>query len=391
MAARAGAVAKTSLIILGGGLAGGLIALALAERRPDVAVSIVEAGETLGGNHLWSFFESDIDEANSALIGPLIIHRWTAYDVRFPGFIRTIEQPYCSITSAHFDQVVRAASPAVVHATVATATQTSVALTDGRTITADAVIDTRGSGDLSAFDCGWQKFVGQSLRLAKPHGLFRPVVMDATVDQSDGYRFVYLLPFGSDEIFVEDTYYSDTPDLNVSALTERIAAYVAAQGWQLAAPTHSETGVLPVLMGGDFERFWPASDPLPRAGARAALIQPLTSYSLPDAVRFAAWFAAQPNLVSVDTRAYAKHHWQSGRPYGTRPASFVGARPFLSVEPRLRSWGKFVEVRNRHRRRVRRPRPRYSPPVGGGSDDDRRGTRQTRWTRVPLAPRRPCV
>ncbi|MEO5640569.1 MAG: lycopene beta-cyclase CrtY [Sphingomicrobium sp.] len=306
-----------SLIILGGGLAGGLIALALAERRPEVRVMIVEAGGTLGGNHLWSFFGSDIAAAERPLVEPLIVHRWPAYDVRFPAYQRTIEQPYHSITSKRLDAVVRAALPAdaIVHAVVDVATPRSVRLAGSRSLEADAVIDARGAGDLSALDCGWQKFVGQTLHLARPHGLIRPVVMDATVDQSEGYRFVYLLPFGPSEIFVEDTYYRETPDLDVPAFTARIATFAAAQGWEVAAPNHIETGILPVLMGGDFKRFWPATDQLARAGARAALFQPLTSYSLPDAVRFAVWFASQPDLAAADTRAYALHHWRSGGYY----------------------------------------------------------------------------
>lgn len=306
-----------SLIILGGGLAGGLIALALAERRPEVRVTIVEAGATLGGNHLWSFFGSDIAARERALVEPLIVHRWPAYDVRFPAHQRTIEQPYHSITSERLDAVVRAKLPAdaIIHAVAESATPRTVQLADGRILEADAVIDARGGGDLTAIDCGWQKFVGQTLRLDRPHGLTRPVVMDARVDQAEGYRFVYLLPFGPSEVFVEDTYYSESPELDVPALTGRIAAFVAAQGWEIAAPNHSETGVLPVVMGGDFDRFWPAADPLARGGARAALFQPLTSYSLPDAVRFAAWFAAQPDLATADTRAYAHRHWRSGGYY----------------------------------------------------------------------------
>ena len=306
-----------SLIILGGGLAGGLVALTLAARRPEVAVTIVEAGETLGGNHVWSAFESDVAPGERGLVEPLIGHRWTEYDVRFPGHRRTIDQVYQSIRSDRFDEVVRAALPdsAIVRGTVTAATPTSATLDDGRTLTADAVLDTRGGGDLSALVCGWQKFVGQSFFLAEPHGITRPVVMDATVDQAEGYRFVYLLPFGPNEIFVEDTYYSDTPDLDVPQLTKRIADYARAQGWQVAAPNHLEMGVLPVLMDGDFDRFWPAADPLARAGARAGLIQPLSSYTLPDAVRFAAWYAAQPDLAEADTRGYAKRHWQQGRFY----------------------------------------------------------------------------
>ena len=103
---------RPDLIILGGGLAGGLVALALAARRPDLKVTIVEAGETLGGNHVWSFFDSDIAPADRALVEPLIVHRWPGYDVRFPGHSRTIGEPYNSIESEHFDRVVRAALPA---------------------------------------------------------------------------------------------------------------------------------------------------------------------------------------------------------------------------------------------------------------------------------------
>ena len=57
---------RPDLIILGGGLAGGLVALALASKRPDLGVVIVEAGETLGGNHVWSFFDADVDAGPTA-------------------------------------------------------------------------------------------------------------------------------------------------------------------------------------------------------------------------------------------------------------------------------------------------------------------------------------
>ena len=52
--------------------------------------------------------------------------------------------------------------------------------------------------------------------------------MDATVEQIDGYRFIYLLPTGEHEIFVEDTYYSDAPEQDVTTISGRIAAYAAA-------------------------------------------------------------------------------------------------------------------------------------------------------------------
>ena len=140
--------------------------------------------------------------------------------------------------------------------------------------------------------------------------------MDATVDQADGYRFVYCLPFSPTELFVEDTYYSDTPDIDPGELKCRIAAYAEARGWKVAAVSREESGVLPVVMGGDFDAFWPAGDRLARGGVRAGLFHPLTSYSLPDAVRFAGWLARDAPLggeLGPATRRLALRHWRRGR------------------------------------------------------------------------------
>ena len=50
------------------------------------------------------------------------------------------------------------------------------------------------------------------------HEVTRPVIMDARVEQLGGYRFVYVLPLGEHEIFIEDTYYQDEPTLDVPVL-----------------------------------------------------------------------------------------------------------------------------------------------------------------------------
>jgi lycopene beta-cyclase len=165
--------------------------------------------------------------------------------------------------------------------------------------------------------------------------------MDASVDQMDGYRFVYLLPWDDHTIFVEDTYYSDTPDLDVAMLDDRIAAYAKARGWN-AESIHREDGVLPVVHGGDFDRYWPASDPIARAGVRAGLFQPMTGYSLPDAVRFALWLARQPlDGLPAASRAYAKAHWRDGSYYRMLGKMLFGAaRP----EERWRIFSRFYRL-----------------------------------------------
>ncbi|MEO7505495.1 MAG: lycopene beta-cyclase CrtY [Sphingomicrobium sp.] len=302
---------RPDLIILGGGLAGGLTALALRRARPDLALIIVEPGERIGGNHLWSYFASDIHEADRWLVDPLAAHRWPGYRVRFPAHERRIAEPYRTIESEALDAAVRASGTTVIRARATNATPTEVTLDDGKVLAAGAVLDTRGLTQVPAgLSCSWQKFVGQLLDVPAGHGLAKPLVMDARVNQADGYRFVYCLPFSPTRVFVEDTYYADTPDLHQAELTARIAAYASAQGWAVAAISRTESGVLPVVTGGDFDLFWPAADILARGGVRAGLFHPLTSYSLPDAVRFAAAFAADPAL---DTRSYAKAHWRRGR------------------------------------------------------------------------------
>jgi lycopene beta-cyclase len=49
---------KCDVAIVGGGLAGGLIALALAKMRPELHVVLIEQGQSFGGNHIWSYFAS---------------------------------------------------------------------------------------------------------------------------------------------------------------------------------------------------------------------------------------------------------------------------------------------------------------------------------------------
>lgn len=312
--------APPDMLIAGGGLAGGLIALALAKARPDLRVEIVEAGPAIGGNHLWSFFDSDVTEGERALLAPLVAHRWEGYDVRFPHHRRTLAGGYNSIPSANLAVAVARALPAdAVHtATAITAiAPEAVTLADGRTLPAHAVIDARNAADLATLDCGWQKFVGRELALPRPHGLSRPIVMDATVPQIDGYRFVYVLPFSADTLFIEDTYYSGTPDLDVAAIEARIADYATAHGWNGATVTGGETGVLPVVVGGDFDALWESGAAgVAKVGAAAALFHPTTGYSLPDAARTALWIAGQPDLDPATLhdrlRARAAAHWRGG-------------------------------------------------------------------------------
>lgn len=327
---------RYDIAIAGGGLSGSMIALMLADRRPDLSVALIEAGPAIGGNHIWSFFATDIAEKNRDLVEGLAAARWNGgYDVRFPAYRRTLSTPYRSIPSENLADAVAKALPAeAIHTGKAVTALDSegIDMADGSRIEAGGVIDARGLTRemLADLDGGWQKFAGVMLRLAMPHKITRPIVMDATVQQKDGYRFVYVLPFSADEVFVEDTYYSDTRSLDAETLFARIDDYAQGRGWTVVKKTRKETGVLPVVTGGDFARFRShGTSGVAKAGVRAGLFQPLTSYSLPDAVRLASAIADADAHDSASlaalTEAHAAAHWRNGGFYRMLARMLFGA------------------------------------------------------------------
>ena len=302
------------MVIAGGGLAGCLTALALAKLRPELPILLVEQELRFGGNHIWSFFDSDVAPDDRWLVDPFVAARWDSYDVRFPERVRTLPTGYNSSRSELLDRVVRERLPSSccrIGAAITEVAPDAVTI-GGERIEALAVIDARGAAQLGTLELGWQKFVGRDYRTVAPHGLERPIVMDACVDQSDGYRFVYCLPFAEDRLLIEDTYYSADAALQPKAIGDRIEAYAAAQGWALAAVEKEEVGVLPVAMGGDFDAFWPAGDGQARIGLRGGFFHPTTGYSLPDAVRVALLIARQADFAGIAgvLRTEAKRLWR---------------------------------------------------------------------------------
>ena len=299
-------VTEADALIVGGGLASSLIALRLRRARPQLKVIVLERDQRLGGEHTWCHFASDVSQAISDWLGPLIVHDWPGYEVRFPAHRRTLTTRYRAITSARLHAVMREllGPDAWLGVEAADVRPQAVRLADGRRLTAPLVIDARGPRRTARLALGWQKFLGQEARLAAPHGLTRPVVMDATVSQVDGYRFLYLLPTAPDRVLIEDTRYSDAPALDRAGLAADIATYARSQGWTIAEIAREESGVLPIALAGDIDAYWDESTAeTAEAGMRAALFHPTTGYASPDAARQAELIAGLPELTTAAVRA----------------------------------------------------------------------------------------
>lgn len=300
-------------VIVGGGLAGSLAAWRLHAARPSLAVELVEAGPTLGGNHTWSCHATDLPPAALEWLAPAVAAEWPAHRVAFPGFTRTLDAAYCSLTSARLHAAVTAAlGPRVrCHSPVDLVTPTRVRLLDGATLEARVVIDARGATAIDV-PLGWQTFLGQEIACARPHGVVTPVIMDATVPQAGAFKFVYVLPLSPTRLLVEDTAYADTPGVDPAAARTAIAAYIAREGWVVSHVVREETGSLPIPLGGRIEAFWTGDQP--RIGMRAGLFHPTTGYSLPDAVATAEALAAMdltaPERVYSGVRSLAARRWE---------------------------------------------------------------------------------
>jgi lycopene beta-cyclase len=319
--------ATYTYILVGGGLQNGLVAMALLAAQPGVRLALVERSSALGGNHIWCFHAEDVPEGARAFVSPLVAHRWPGYEVAFPGHRRALETPYAAVTCEALDRVVRerlAAAPGCdlfLDSEAVEIGASKVRLRDGRALRGELVIDARGptAATVDAARTGYQKFVGLELRLARPHGLERPVLMDATVPQTDGFRFFYTLPLDRDRLLVEDTYFSDTPDLDREAIHGEIRAYAAAHGHAVAEVVREERGILPLPWQGPAGREdGPGQGPL-QAGYQGGWFHPVTGYSFPLAVRLAQYIAETP-VAEVLGRALtrlARDHRKQAR-YGYR-------------------------------------------------------------------------
>lgn len=322
--------ARHDIVIVGGGLAGGLIALALHRHAPDCRFVVVEAGRSLGGHHRWSWFETDIRPKARALMSGFALNGWDeGYDITFPRLGRTLPTSYRSLASAEFHRALTAELPpecVMLDTKAASLDAGGVTLVDGTRLAAKRVIDCRPFKPSKALNGGWQVFLGQQFRCETPHGLTRPVIMDASVDQvapygnGAAYRFVYVLPLSPTDVFIEDTYYADQPKMDAEVLKGRVAEYAHRSGWK-GEVVDQEAGILPVISGGDFNAALAevAIPGVALAGARGGFSHPLTSYTLPfavdNALAIAHLIAKRPDLSGAELAAFcqrrSKRHWRA--------------------------------------------------------------------------------
>ena len=250
--------------IAGGGLAGCLLLVALKNKWPDVTVELHEKSSILCGDHTWSFHHDDVPKAFWPWLEPLVTRSWPFYQVFFPRYDRQFNSKYYSIKSIDLAQkILEQYSDSV--------------FLDSPLDLAQADFIAAGWPPMSKPESfGYQKFVGLEVTTAEPHGLKGPILKDVRQPQTDGYRFFYVLPWSDRKLLIEDTYYSNTPDLNLEKIKAEILRYAESRQWKIKEITSFEKGSLPLEMIRQDPQNSNKS-----FGAAAGLAHPVTGYTLP--------------------------------------------------------------------------------------------------------------
>ena len=282
------------MVILGAGLSGLLTAWRCLELNPKLKITLIDANSEIAGDHTWSFNLNDIDTELQKWVRPFIAHQWEAYDVKFPTRQRTLNITYCTGNSETLKSCVR---PLIdsgrltlkLNSRVQDINEDTVFLEGGEEIQSALILDARGFEPNPERYLGYQKFVGHVIRTEQPHGVERPIIMDATVRQLGGYRFVYCLPYSDTELLVEDTYYTDGADMKSQEVDARIRDYIESQlnitSYEVA---RRETGILPITIAIKPDVYAPMS-----IGIRGGYYHAVTGYSFPDAAKVADKLAHQ--------------------------------------------------------------------------------------------------
>ena len=331
------------VIFVGAGLANCLAAARLRLSHPHLKISLLEAASDLTRlRRTWSFHSEDFTvQGATALLSWLDQFQpicWRGYDVYFPNLERHLHGEYRSIRSDLFFAKIHKLLGEVIElgqrVESIDGASGQVHLADGSLRKAAVVFDGRGDHPKRPYRCAYQKFVGLEVETKDEHGLTVPRLMDATVAQIDGFRFIYVLPIGPRRLLIEDTRYSNDAAIDRNQFCNEIHRYALKQGWSIERVLESESGCLPIPLHSKMRPDLGDGRQL-SIGLRSGLFHPVTGYSILFASLFADWLARQdwqnPSLLPKLIRQRQSRFWRK-----TQFFRRLNNMLFLAAPPQLR-------------------------------------------------------
>lgn len=287
------------MLIAGGGLAGCLAALALARHRPDVPVLIVEERETFGGPGFHHVFEEELDGEALALVEPLAVASWPGFYVAFDQFSRKLKAPCLGFDGPALHRAMTetlAPNQYRLGVKVVAVRDDALVLDGGEEIKAEGAIDARGAANLSQLDVGYEARLERRYRFAAPHGVDRPVLIDATANGGGGSHFFQVAPLDDERLIVADISLADR-NLPGEQAAARLDHYVSLRGWRGGEIEDGAVVTRPLPRGGDFAAFWRIGGArVAKLGLRGGFVHPVTGRTVADGAHAAMLLAAQQDF-----------------------------------------------------------------------------------------------
>lgn len=319
-------------MIAGKPAAGCLAALALAQRRPDVPLLIVEEKERFGGEGFRLLFDNELDD--SSLVMPMAEHRWPGFYVAFPEYSRNLKAPLAGFApEALHRTMINTLKPNQYRlgTKVVAVRDDALVLDGGETIKAEGALDARGTANLSMLELLYEARVEREYRFEAPHRVDRPVLIDTTADPNGSLGFIQCIPLSDERLIVADIVISDRALPDGQAPT-RLDRYVKLRGWKTAAVEAEHSLARPLPHDGDFGAFWRIGGArVAKLGLRGGFLNPLTGRAVSDGVRTALQLAQQREFSGAALHdlfeEQAKQLWRKRDFHRAVNATLAGAKP----------------------------------------------------------------
>jgi lycopene beta-cyclase len=312
--------ARDGVLIAGGGVAGCMAALALARLRPDVPLLIVEEGARFGGAGAQLLFADGLDGEGRALGDAAADMHWPGFYLAFPGFSRKLKGPLASVGGEALHEIVIAAlrpDQYRLGTKVVAVRDDALVLDGGETIKAEGAIDARGAANLSMLELLYEARAERDVRTKAPHGVDRPVLVDATAPHG-ALGYMQVVPLAGDRLRIADVSVSERAQSDAEA-SARIEAYAGKRGWRGAKIEAERAISRPLPVGGDFASFWRIGGArVAKLGLRGGFLDPLTGTTVADALRSGVLLAAQRDFSGAALHdvfeAAARQAWRKREP-----------------------------------------------------------------------------
>ena len=247
---------NTDVLIIGGGLSGLSLAVALIEQQTGMSVAVVEPRSRYNNDRTWSFWGPIHHRLDR-----LVARQWSQWSFGLKDSpSRTIEcseKPYQSIESIRFyrwakDQIEAAPNVGLyLGETIERCHKQDEiwsAASQQHQFNARLVVDTRPpSNEQLHTSALYQCFVGQVIEAP---GGFDPDCVELMTDMASdehGLSFTYCLPLSADQALVEFTRFAAHP-IDWPVLETDLQTLKSRRGWLDAPVTRTERGVLPMGM-----------------------------------------------------------------------------------------------------------------------------------------------